>query len=204
MDQNGGSFTMKKSPKHFLFAAIGTACSLFAVNAVAGESNSDNRPAVETSTRFGMGFPVFSSAKSSQNWGEQLAFSVSLSQRIAFPRYSFFELEATTNFNGLGVVVSPALFRNDWMKIHAMEIGVYYNYDSRQAIAVPLARRDFDIIVGLGADFHMTEKWWLSVGWRANVPNPFSTVSRYGGYVFQITKDAFAESNLTVGMTYVL
>ncbi len=161
-----------------------------------------NQSKFETQTLLGGGGPVGLIGANLYEPGTTLPLSVRLAQRFRFPLNSPLGLEL--NFVvpiGLGVNVLCDVYRSDRVRVHLGDPGVHWNMV--QPVSVGRVGRTWDLTLGGGLDVRLTDRLWLTLDWRAYLPDPTSVIGRYGDWARPIYKEAALGGQLWLGIARV-
>lgn len=103
---------------------------------------------------------------------------------------------------GVGANLFIDVFRNDRLRVHLLDPGVFYAWDEDLRMVRPDVERDFDITLGLGIEWQFAERWWLTVDGRFFFPDPFRIIGYYGDFARRIYTDTARGVQTWVGVGY--
>lgn len=121
-----------------------------------------------------------------------------LGLKLKNPSVSAFAFEAGL-FNLLGLLVDFPL-----NVVHTQNFNIYLlpgffwmmTGNDYPKVSVPKVPREMDFILGLGAEYRLSQDFSITCDWRAFLPNPFVVPTRYSFFAIQLYKDAFSEGQI--------
>jgi len=183
-----------------IFALAGFVGSV-AGTSMAQEASSSNGRIFETETVLGIGGPVGLALMDTKQPSTTLSCTVPLLQRIRFPAYSSFGVEVGFVFpSGVGASMLLDVFRTKNLRFPVIDIGVF----KPLAIPVSVARmpRSWDATFGIGGEYRVSEKAWLTVNWRVFKPDPNKLDREYGDFALPILEEVWKGGQLWVGLAH--
>lgn len=103
---------------------------------------------------------------------------------------------------GVGVNLLVDVFRNDRLRVHLIDPGVFYAWEPGLRVSRPDVEREFDITLGLGVEWNFTGRWWLTVDSRFYLPDPIRVIGYYGDFARRIYSDAARGVQTWIGVGY--
>jgi hypothetical protein len=103
---------------------------------------------------------------------------------------------------GVGANLLLDIYRNDRLRVHFFDPGVFYAWDPELRIVRPDVERDYDITMGLGVEWQFRDRWWLTVDHRFYFPDPFRTIGHYGDFARRIYTQSVIGVQTWVGVGY--
>ncbi len=161
-----------------------------------------NRAKFETQTLMGGGGPIGLIGANLPEPVSTLPLSVRLAQRFRLPRWSPVALEV--NFVvpiGLGVNFLCDVYRSDRVRLHLIDPGIHWNMV--QPVSVTRVGRSWDVTFGAGIDVRLNGQLWLTLDWRAYLPDPSVVPYKYGDWARPIYKEAALGGQLWLGIARV-
>jgi hypothetical protein len=103
---------------------------------------------------------------------------------------------------GVGANLLLDVFRNDRLRVHLLDPGVFYAWDDSFRIVRPDVERAVDITFGAGVEWQFASRWWLTVDCRMFFPEPIRTIGWYGDFARRIYAQSAAGVQTWIGVGY--
>ena len=99
---------------------------------------------------------------------------------------------------GAGLVLD--VYRNEYLRVHFLDLGVFVPFDASLRVMHPEVRRGWDFTVGAGIEwFDRANGIAITLDWRAFLPDPTTVPFHYGGFAKKFYIDALIGGQLWVG-----
>ncbi len=149
-----------------------------------------------------LGGPVGLIGDDSPYWKPTTApFTLRLAGQLSAPAYTPLTLEINAVIPcGFGVNLLFDVFRSDRLRVHLLDLGVFWN--AFKPVSVQRLHRQFDLTAGLGVDVRVWRTLSVSADWRVFLPNPMTTLPDYADFALPMYREALKGGQLWIGAAY--
>lgn len=105
-------------------------------------------------------------------------------------------------FHGFGVNLKNDDLTIGRVRLHLLDVGVFWN--AFEPVSVRRVERSLDVTLGLGVEVRLSGRWSAAADYRAFVPNPFTTLHRYGDFSRLIAYEVFQGGQTWLALSYSL
>jgi len=110
-------------------------------------------------------------------------------------------LEANIFFgSGIGFNVLFDVYRNDWLRVHILDVGLFRSWTAKTRLTEPEVNRDYDITFGAGVEWQFAPSWWMTADFRFFMPDPFRVIGYYGDFARLIYRNCAAGVQTWIGI----
>lgn len=128
-----------------------------------------------------------------------------LGARLRWLPYTPIVLEASMFIPyGGGFNVLLDVFRNDRVRVHVLDPGLFWAFSDAQRVVGPKFDRSFDITAGAGIEVRVRDRWIVTADWRWFFPNPGEVVPMYGDFSRKPYTRALIGGQIWIGVSYAL
>lgn len=181
----------------FMVVALGFAWA--AGHGEAHADNSHNTGKLELQTMFAMGGPIGLMGDRLSDISTQ-TFTAMAAARLRSPKYSIVGIEANYVYlSGFGATMLFDVWRSDRIRVHVLDLGIFWN--GTRPVSVMRLPRAYDVTLGAGVELRFG-RWSMTFDWRANLPDPYGTLSTYGGFSRQWYAEAVKGGQVCGGVSY--
>lgn len=125
--------------------------------------------------------------------------------RLRWLPYTPIALEASMFIPyGGGFNVLFDVFRNDRVRVHAFDLGLFWAFSEEQRVVGPKFDRSFDITAGAGIEVRVLDRWIVTADWRWFFPNPGEMLPMYGDFSQRPYARALIGGQIWIGVSYAL
>lgn len=159
-------------------------------------------PAFETDTVISLGGPVGLLFLNTQQKPSTQPFVGYFAQRVRFPRYSMFGLEANLVLpSGVGSSLLLEVIQTESFRLH-LTPGVHWNVG--EPVSSSRFKRSWDLTLGLGAEIAIKDGLAMTVDYRVFMPDPFLMSQKLGYFARPVVDEALKGGMLCLGLSFKL
>lgn len=103
---------------------------------------------------------------------------------------------------GVGANVLLDVYRNERLRVHLIDPGVFRSWGSSSRIVRPDVGRAIDLTLGLGVEWQFADRWWFTLDCRFFFPDLMRVIGYYGDYARRIYAQAAEEVQTWAGIAY--
>lgn len=103
---------------------------------------------------------------------------------------------------GVGANLLIDVFRNDRLRVTLLNPGVFYSWTPELRVTRPDVERSVDITVGVGLEWRLAPRLWLTFDSRFFFGEPVGVVGHYGDFARRIYVDMAKGVQTWIGIGY--